>query len=149
MTAFKQFAERFNKSDDSKPATLEEITKLEKEFSVHLPNDYKIFLLNFGNIWTPNILDLVVEQELEIYDVQNFWGIDEIIYDKQNEWTSNLAADVIPFASDCMGNIFAFLVDDLKSPKETTGIYFFDHDFDTIEKISNSFGDWVNNFNKL
>jgi cell wall assembly regulator SMI1 len=149
MTELKQFAERFNKSDKAKPSTQVDIDKLEHEFKIILPNDYKTFLLNFGNIWTPDILDLVVDKELDISEVQQFWSIDEIIYDKQNEWTSHVSTDIIPFASDSMGNIFAFLRHDIKSLTETTDIYFFDHDFNTVEKISNSFTDWIDEFNKI
>ena len=149
MTALKQFADRFNKSDDAKPSTQVDIDSLENKFQIYLPNDYKTFLLNFGNIWTPDILDIVADNELEINDVQQFWTIERIIYDKQNEWTSQLSTDLIPFASDCMGNIFAFIRHDIKSPSDTASIYFFDHDFDTVEKISNSFTDWIEEFNKI
>jgi len=149
MTILKEFAERFNKSDDSKPSTIVDIERLEHEFQIFVPEDYKSFLLNFGDIWTPDILDLVVENESGLNDVQEFWNIEKIIYDKHNEWTSDLSMDLIPFASDCMGNIFAFLRHDIQSPKETANVYFFDHDFDTIEKISNSFTGWLEEFNKI
>jgi len=49
---------------------------------------------------------------LELNDIQQFWTVEEIIYDKQYEWTSQL--NLIPFASDFMGNIFSFLETDLK-----------------------------------
>ncbi len=149
VLAFKQFVERFNKSDDAKASTQIDIDMLEKELKIYLPYDYKTFLLSFGNIWTPDILDLIVDQELEINDVQDFWDIEKIIYDKQNEWTSQVSTDIIPFASDCMGNIFAFLTNDIKSPTETADIYFYDQDFDTVEKISPSYKDWIDSFNKL
>lgn len=146
---FEKFVERFNKSDEAKPSTQIDIYALEKEFKIFLPNDYKAFLTSFGNIWTPNILDLIVDQELELNDVQDFWDIDKIIYDKRNEWTAQVSTDIIPFASDCMGNIFAFLTNEIKSPTETANIYFYDHDFETIEKVSPSFKNWIDSFNKL
>ena len=149
MTELNNFAERFNKSDTAKPSTQVEINELEHEFQIVLPEDYKTFLLNFGNIWTPDILDLVVDKNLPISDVQQFWSIDKIIYDKQNKWTLHVSTDIIPIASDCMGNIFAFLRDDLKLPTETADIYFFDHDLDTVEKISNSFTNWIVEFNNI
>src|SRR5262245_41865009 len=128
MKELAQFAKRFNKSKDAKPATQIDIQKLEQEFQIFLPNDYKVFFLNFGDIWTPDILDVVVDNELDMHDVQQFWNVDDIIYDKKNEWTSQVSTDLIPFASDCMGNIFAFLRHDLQSSKESAEIYFFDHD---------------------
>ena len=149
MIEFKQFVERFNKSDEAKLTSQIDIDKLENEFKIFLPDDYNFFLLNFGNIWTPEILDLVVDKELDINDVQDFWGIDKIIYDKKNEWASKVFPEIIPFASDCMGNIFAFMSNDLRLPRETAEIYFFDHDFNTVEKISPSFKNWLEKFNKI
>ncbi|HLK29296.1 MAG TPA: SMI1/KNR4 family protein [Puia sp.] len=149
MIEFKQFAERFNKNDNLKPFAQFEIDQLENEFQIILPTDYKVFLLTIGDAWTPDILDLVVDQNADIHDVQQFWSIERIIYDKQNEWTSQVATDIIPFASDCMGNIFSFLRQDLKLRNDTASVYFFDHDFDTVEKISDSFKEWINVFNSL
>ena len=126
-----------------------EVETLERIFQIFLPIDYKTFLLNFGNIWTPDILNLVVDNELDIYDVSQFWAIDKIIYDKQSEWSSHVSPEIIPFASDSSGNIFAFLRHDLQFPTETADIYFYDHDFDMLEKISNSFKHWIDEYNKI
>ena len=149
MTAFKQFADRYNKRDDARPSTQADIEELEKELGIQLPGDYKIFLLTIGSIWTPDILNLVVDRELEMYDVSQFWYTKEIIDDKKNWWTAKVSTDIIPFASDSGGNIFAFLTGDLKEEKETAAIYFYDHDFETVEKIAESFKDWLDNFNKI
>ena len=64
MTEFRKFADRFNKSANAVPSTQSDIDKFEKELNIQLPNDYKRFLLSIGNIWTPDILDLVVDKEL-------------------------------------------------------------------------------------
>ncbi|MEO6254009.1 MAG: SMI1/KNR4 family protein [Ferruginibacter sp.] len=149
MTTFKIFVDRFNKSEDSKTSTQAGIDLLEKEFKIYLPSDFKTFLLHFGDIWTPGILDLVVDKESDLNDVSQFWDVEQIIYDKKNEWTSSVSVDIIPFASDCMGNIFAFLANDLKRQKASSAIYFFDHDFDTVEKIAESFTEWIDKFNQL
>ena len=55
-------------------------------------------------------------------------------------------ADLIPFALDCMGNIYAFKTSDLKEEKLTATVYFYDHDFDTIQNASDSFTDLVEEF---
>ncbi len=87
MTELEQFVRRFNKSEEAKPPIQADIDNLEQEFHIFLPFEYKLFLLAFGNIWTPEILDLVVANESDVYDVQQFWSIDKIIFDKRNEWT--------------------------------------------------------------
>ena len=149
MTIFKKFVNKFNRADNIKTSSQTDINNLEAEFKICLPNDFKTFILNYGNVWTLEILDIIVDNEFELNDIQQFWDVEQIIYDKKNEWTSNISTDLIPFASDCMGNIFAFLASDLKTIKETAAIYFYDHDFDKIEKISESFTDWIDKFNQL
>jgi hypothetical protein len=149
MEIFKQFVSKYNGKDEINPQTEIQIQKLENEFNIYLPKDWKLFLLNYGSIWTPEILDIIVDDELDINDVQDFWDIEQIEYDKKNEWTSKITTDLIPFASDSMGNIFAFKINDIKTPKESSEVYFFDHDFDTVEKISNSFTEWINEYNQI
>lgn len=149
MTVFRQFVDKYNKNEAIKLATAEDIDLFEKEFNIHLPTDYKIFIKTYGDIWTPNILNIVADKELDMSDVQEFWGIDRIIEDKKNEWTSQLTTEILPFASDCMGNIFGFLAEDLKVTRQTADIYFFDHDFDTVDKIADSFGGWIDRFNQM
>jgi len=147
MEILSEFSNRFNKKDVIKKVSESDIQNLESEFGITLPKDYKMFIKEFGNVWTPEILDIIVDNEIELNDVQNFWDIESISYDKKNEWTSQIATDLIPFASDSMGNIFGFLTADLKTKRESNPVYFFDHDFDTVEKISDSFTEWVNEFN--
>jgi len=146
---FKKFSDKYNKNKDPKKIPIQDIEKLEREFQIILPQDYKSFLINYGCLHTPDILDLIVDNDLALNDVQEFWGIENIIYDKKNEWSAQIKPDLIPFALDCMGSLFGFLTSDLKEKKETVPVYFFDHDFDTVEKKSESFSNWINEFNKL
>ncbi len=149
MEIFKEFSSKYNRSEDAKKASESDIEKLEFEFNINLPNDYKNFLLNFGNLWTPDILDLIVDEELDLNDVQNFWKVEDIIFDKKNEWTSQITPNLMPIGSDCMGSIFGFLTSDLREKKESCAVYFFDHDLNTMEKISDSFSEWINKFNRI
>lgn len=149
MDIFQVFVERFNKNDDAKPIDQLDIDRIENEFAVNLPKDYKDFIKRFGETWTPNILDIIVDSEQDLNDIQQIWAIDQIINDKKNEWTSQLIVDIIPFANDCTGNIFGFKTSDLNKTNENSPVYFYDHDFDTVEKISESFTKLIENYNKL
>jgi hypothetical protein len=146
-TFFNRFGVNSQKSP-AKPFQLEEFNSMEERLNIEFPRSYKYFALTYGNIWTPNILDLIDEMGIEIADVQEFWNAERIVFDKENEWTSNIES-LIPFASDCMGNIFCFAVEDLKSKKDDCNIYFYDHDFDTIENLSISFEQWIEQFNRI
>lgn len=147
--SFQKFVKRFNKNDKLIPVKQIEIDNIEGEFKIHLPRDYKEFILKYGDVWTPSISSIIISLKSDIYDVQQFWKPEHIIFDKKEEWTSQLSIDLIPFASDCMGNIFAFNTADLQKQKETCDVYFYDHDYDTIEKISSSFVSWIGQFNGL
>ena len=99
MIIFKEFVDKHNENENIQLANQADINLLEKEFDIHLPEDYKLFIQIYGNVWTPTILSIIVDKELDMFDVQQFWEIEHIIYDKKNEWTSQLKTDIIPFAS--------------------------------------------------
>jgi len=149
MTVLQKFASRFNKSSKSKPISLADINALEKTLDIRFPLYYKEFVQNFGDVFTPDILHLIVSKDLDLHSLQEFWDTESILWDKKNEWTSKLSVDLIPFALDSSGNIFAFKTDDIRKEKQTADIYFFDHDFDTIEKISDSFTKWLDAYNRI
>jgi len=149
ISAFKQFSDRYNKSEISKPANQTEIYKLELEFDIYLPYDFKLFATTVGNIWTPHILNIIVDNEIEMEDVQQFWKINEIINYKNKGWLKPALMDLLPFASDCGGNVFAFLTSDLETENKTASVYFWDYDFESLEKISSSFSEWIEKFTKM
>jgi len=146
---FNLFYNRFNQNEFNEPNSETEIQSFETKFQINFPTEYRLFLSTYGDLYTPDILDLVCDNELDLNDVQDFWKIEKIRYDKEKEWTSQLDIDLIPFASDCMGNIFGFKMEELRNKEQPEHIYFFDHDFDTIVKVSNSFVEWLDQYLKL
>lgn len=146
MDIFKLFNEKFNKNDNSIPASISQINELEETYQIYLPKDHKIFLLQYGDIWTPDILDIIVDNDLELNDVQEFWSPNAIIEDKKSGFTSMQKDDLIGFASDCVGNVFAFKKIELKSPKQQATVYLFDHDLGTCGIESRSFTTFIERY---
>ncbi|WP_423999377.1 SMI1/KNR4 family protein [Maribacter sp. IgM3_T14_3] len=149
MSIFQEFSSNYDNKAEVQKVPLTDIENLESEFNIYVPNEFKIFLMDFGTPWTPDILDIIVDDELDLIDVQNFWTIESIIEDKKNGWTSQISTDLIPFSSDCMGSIFGFSTMDLKEKKESVPIYFFDHDLDTVTKVAETFSEWIDQFNRI
>jgi cell wall assembly regulator SMI1 len=149
MKVLKQFTGRFNENDEAEPWTQEEISRLEKRFGIKLPEDYKILVATYGDIWTPGIVDIIAENELDMNNVQDFWGFAMIIEEKKDMDKEETSKNLLPFASDALGNVFAFSISDLESSAETAAVYFLDYDFDTVEKTANSFTEWIDGFNKI
>lgn len=149
MEIFNKFRVNFNKNRELEKASESDIERLETELNIKLPIEYKLFISEYGNIYTPEILDKIVDNDIDLNDIQEFWTVKTIINDKQNEWTAKISINIIPIASDCMGNIFAFLAADLNKEKENSPVYFFDHDFDSLKRVAHSFSEWINNYNLI
>lgn len=147
--AYLNFERSFNADNDRQKFSLSDIEKLETELQIKVPTDYGMFLIEHGSLYTPEILDLIVDQQSDMNDIQNIWTLDQILHDKANEWTSNLEEDLMPFASDSMGNIFAFKRSDILTSKMNAPVYFYDHDFDEVRQISNSFKSLIERYNEL
>lgn len=149
IVRFSTFSFRFNKNDKSKTASQEEILKLESLLKIRIPDDYKIFLANYGDLWTPSVLDILVDNDIDMPDIQQFWSVDEIIDDKLAGYTKQIAEDMVAFASDCMGNFYSFLSKDIKRQQLGAPIYYFDLEFDKMHLFANSFIDLIESYNKL
>ena len=52
-------------------------------------------------------------------------------------------------ASDCKGNMFCFKLSDCASKQIDVAVWFFDQGLCTITKVSDSFTEWLAEFNKL
>jgi hypothetical protein len=82
-------------------------------------------------------------------DIQQFWTTEEIIEDKESGFTSQADEELIPFASDCMGNIYAFKTKNIKTSQSTAKVYFFDLDLDDVSLVADSFIKLIEQFNSL
>ncbi len=67
-------------------------------------------MLDVGPASIPAILNAIVDQALNLSDLSQVWDVHWIVDDRLRGWTSHADVDLIPFASDCMGNIFGFAV---------------------------------------
>ena len=148
MKAFKEFSTKYNKSNVALKATQSDIEKLESEFNIFLPKDYTLFLQEFGDITTPDIFDLICENELDLNSVERFLDIGSIIYDKKYDLASQISPDLIPIATD-VESVFGFLTSDLKIKKGSAPVYFYSDYFKTVEKEAESFTEWIEEFNRL
>lgn len=117
-----------------------ELRSVEESFSVRLPEDYREAVLQVG-LPRPTIalLDAIVERELDVHSVGDFFSPSEIIDETVGWHDIGMPEQLIAFASDGCGNKFCF--DRNRLPDSS--VWFFDHDFGTTEQIASSFGDWI------
>jgi hypothetical protein len=105
-----------------------------------LPASYRAAILEVGLPQpTAALLNSIVENELDLPDIGDFFAPDEIV-ESTNSWRSmGLPNTMTAFASDGMGNLFAFARDD----GDDGPVYFFDHDAGETVLLADSFAKWI------
>ena len=116
-----------------------------KSLGFKFPSDYERAVLEVG-LPRPTIalLDAIVERELDVASVGDFYSPDEIV-SETTEWREIGMPDyLIAIASDDLGNKFCFST--LQPDTVRQGVWFFDHDFGTVEEIASNFTAWIEGF---
>ena len=118
-----------------------DLRKAGEQLEWQIPEDYAQAVLEAG-LPRPMIalLDVIVDDELDIFDVSDFLNPDEIVERTKSRHEIGLPIHLVAFASDCSGNLFAFSRAPEAAPSE---VWFWDHDFDETRKLSATFGQWL------
>ena len=130
------------------PVSEADLRHVEISLSVRLPGDYRRAVLEVG-LPRPTItlLDAIVERELELQCLGDFYSPTEIIEETISWRKIGMPERLIAFAGDESGNKFCFDADGLMNGSpEGSAIWFFDHDFGTVDQIAGSFDDWIGAF---
>jgi hypothetical protein len=127
----------------------QDIIELEKRLNATLPDAYKYLLSSYGLVHSPNVLTKICDLGVDISDVQDFLSLDDVFsLSKLYEMTGMPKGHVL-FASDCKGNMFCFKLADCETKHADIPVWFFDQGFCTVKKVSNSFSEWLDQFNGL
>jgi hypothetical protein len=121
---------------------------VEERLRVQLPEDNRQAVLHVG-LPRPTIAlsDAIVGRELDLHSLSDFYSPAEIIEETMSWREIGMPEQLIAFASDGCGNKFCFDVDRLnKASADAYAIWFFDHDFGTVDQIAASFSAWVDAF---
>lgn len=141
-----KFIKEFHYGEVEKP-TMDEIRQIEIELNTVLPQSYIEFLSNYGEAYAPSLLDLVVDEDSELHDLQNITSVKKTIEATKLYWSGGMPDDLIGLGNDSMGNMFCFKKIDRASERpDDLPVWFFDHDFAEVSRISNSFDSWLEAF---
>jgi hypothetical protein len=132
------------------PESEESLKRLEVTYSFTLPKSYIDFLSTVGSVYTPEILDSVVEIESELESLQDIYSVEAAI-EMTNGWQGvGMPKNLFAFANDAMGNKFCFDMKQCVSPRcSDLPVYFFDHDFGTTDVVTNSFLEFLESYVEL
>ncbi|TIR31963.1 SMI1/KNR4 family protein [Mesorhizobium sp.] len=123
----------------------EDLGAAEQQLGVHFPEDYRQAVLDVG-LPRPTIalLDAIVERELDLHDLHDFYSPKEIVEETLSWREIGMPDRLVAIASDGSGNKFCFNADQLGGDSAgMRAIWFFDHDFGTVDEVAPSFHAWI------
>lgn len=153
MTARSQlhaaFAERFHAGKRLRPATAAQLADAEAALGVLWPEAYRQFAMACGAVYTPSLLDLVVERKPGFGDVQQFLTPKQSVTETRR-WRLEPEGGCAAFASDGSGNFFAFRqLAGTEPPPDDAPIWLFDQEADEVLQQAASFDEWLGRFLQL
>lgn len=135
---------------DHPPTTVDadDLLAAEHKLGVVFPEDYRSSVLAVG-LPSPTLalLSAIVDKELDLRDLANLLSPEEVV-DETFGWREiGMPGNLIAIGNDAGGSKFCFDEDDLKGQSVASApIYFWDHDFDETERVSDSFSAWIGSY---
>jgi hypothetical protein len=141
---FDAFANKWIASAD--PVEERNLAQVQQDLGVNLPNAYRRFVLQHGIPFCPGLLSGIVDGEHDLHDIQEFVGVDDLRGATSMYVSAGMDPGFVGFATDCMGNMFLFRKADCILGGEDAPVWFFDHDFVTIDEVAPSFVEWLKGY---
>jgi hypothetical protein len=149
LNSIDQFVKNWGSKNVMVPISSDDISELESKLNLFLPDSYKYLLSTYGLVHSPNVLTKICDLNAEVSAVQDFLSLDDVFSLSKLYEMTGMPKGHILFASDCKGNMFCFKLDDCVSKEIDIPVWFFDQGNCTVQKVSNSFTDWLDEFNDL
>jgi hypothetical protein len=143
------FVKNWRNSQSMIAVNNDDILALESKLDATLPDTYKYLISTYGLLHTPNVLTKTCDLGVEISNVRDFLSLDDVSTLSELYEMSGMPKGHILFASDSKGNMFCFKHADCESKQKNIPVWFFDHQFSTVKKVSNSFSEWLLELNDL
>jgi hypothetical protein len=143
------FVKNWGTKDAMAPIDIDDIVELETKFNAVLPDSYKYLVSTYGLVHTPNVLTKICDLNVGISEVQDFLSLDDVFSLSKLYEMSGMPKGHVLFASDCKGNMFCFKLDDCENKQVDAPVWFYNHGLCTVNKVSDSFSEWLAQFNEL
>lgn len=149
MNSIDLFVKNWGSKHAMVPIDKNDIAELELKLNIFLPDSYKYLISSYGLVHTPNVLTKICDLGVDISEVQDFLSLEDVFSLSKLYEMTGMPKGHILFASDCKGNMFCFKLTDCASKQTDIPVWFFDHEFCTVTKVSDSFIEWLEEFNEL
>ncbi|EAS43059.1 SMI1/KNR4 family protein [Photobacterium profundum] len=149
MNSIDLFVKNWGSKNSMVPINNHDIEELESKLNVLLPDSYRYLISTYGLVHTPNVLTKICDLGSDISEVQDFLSLEDVFSLSKLYEMGGMPKGHILFASDCKGNMFCFKLADCASKQIDVPVWFFNHGLCTVKKVSDSFIDWLDEFNEL
>jgi hypothetical protein len=149
MNSIDQFVTNWSSNNAMVPISADDITALEAKLALCLPDAYKYLITSYGLIHTPNVLTKICHLNADISEVQDFLSLEDVDMLSKLYELSGMPKGHTLFASDCKGNMFCFKNSDCLTKQLDVPVWFFEQSLGSVKKVSNSFIEWLDEFNAL
>jgi len=143
------FVKNWGSKNAMLPINNNDISVLETKLDLFLPDSYKYLISTYGLVHSPNVLTKICDLNANISEVQDFLSLEDVFSLSTLYEMTGMPKGHILFASDCKGNMFCFKHADCATNQIDIPVWFFDHQLSTVRKVSNSFSEWLDEFNEL
>jgi len=144
-----KFVKNWGSKNAMVPISNDDIAELESKLNACLPNSYKYLISSYGLVHSPNVLTKIIDLGSDISEVQDFLSLDDVYSLSKLYEMSGMPKGHVLFASDCEGNMFCFKTTDCTNDEKDVPVWFYRYNLGTIDKVSNSFIEWLEQFNEL
>ena len=149
MDSIDLFVKNWGSKNAMVPIESDDIVELEAKLNAFLPDTFKYLISTYGLVHTPNVLTKICDLGVDISEVQDFLSLEDIASLSKLYEMSGMPKGHILFASDCKGNMFCFRLSECASQKIDVAVWFYNYGLGTVTKVSNSFTEWLEQFNEL
>jgi len=143
------FVKRLGSKGAMVPINTQDISALESQLNLFLPDSYKYLISTYGLVHSPNVLTKICDLNTDVSKVQDFLSLEDICSLSKLYEMSGMPKGHVLFASDCQGNMFCFKLADCASKQIDMPVWIFDQAACTVKQVSNSFIEWLEGFNEL
>ncbi len=130
------------------PVDQSELEAAEATLGVRFPEDYKAGVLSVGRPSpTLALLSAIADQQIDLQDLSDLASPSEIVEETLGWREIGLPENLVVIGNDSMGSKFCLNVADLQGDRVISApVYFWDHDFDTVEVVGASFPEWIGSY---
>jgi len=122
------------------------LSQIERALGITLPASYRGFVEQYGTPSTAWLLESIVAGKHDLADVASFIDLSQVIETTRDYESAGMQHGCIAIAGDCMGNLFLFRKADCVGEPQDASVWFFDHDFVTVEQVAPTFTSWLRDY---